>query len=115
MKPVLKVFALLVLPLLTPALGAASVLEVDLGATPGNESYNELRQPVALLAGGSFASVWVERNGLPAVRMQWVRPDGSEVFAGGGRVLTSPGESEGSAVVTGAVGIQCPVSCPTTP
>ena len=96
-----KCFALLVLPLLIPALGAATVLEVDLGATPGNESYNELRQPVALLAGGSFASVWTERIGLPEVHMQWVRPDGSRVFANGGRVLTSPGESEGSAVVTG--------------
>jgi hypothetical protein len=65
---------------------AATTLEVDLGATTAEEGYNELRQSVALLADGSYASVWTERtsNSSVDVAMQWVRPDGSKVFPGGG-------------------------------
>jgi hypothetical protein len=104
-----KCLTLLVLPLLAPALGAAAgepqlvqgtVHEVDLGATPDNETYNELRQSVALLADGSYASVWNERiGGNLDVRMQWVRPDGSVVFAGGGRTVADGPENELNAVV----------------
>jgi hypothetical protein len=101
MKPVSKIFALLALPLLTPALVHAGVREVNLGVTPDREEYNELRQSVALLADGSYASVWTERTGDSAdVRMQWVRPDGSVVFAGGGRTVAGAPEHEFDAVVT---------------
>jgi hypothetical protein len=98
MKPVSKVFAL-VLPLLVPALVHAGVQEVPLGVTPDNEEYNELRQSVALLADGSYASVWTERGGAHDARIQWVRPDGSEIFAGGGRSITASTAQESDAVV----------------
>jgi hypothetical protein len=99
MKPISKLFALLVLPLLAPALVHAGVQEVALGVTTDNEEYNELRQSVALLADGSYASVWTDRGGAPGARMQWVRPDGSKVFAGGGRGVTAGNAQESNAVV----------------
>ena len=60
-----------------------------------------VRQSVALLADGSYASAWTERDGDDLdVRMQWVRPDGSVVFAGGGRTVAGAPENEFNAVVT---------------
>jgi len=78
----------------------AAAREVDLGATPAGEEYNELRQSLALLTDGSYASVWTERTGDSLdVRMQWVRPDGSLVFAGGGRTVADEPDNEFNAVI----------------
>jgi hypothetical protein len=109
MKSLAACFTLFSLALFTPPLGAAAgepsqtrttVEEVALGATSNDEEYNELRQSVALLAGGGYASVWTEQVGQDFnVRMQWVRPDGSKVFADGGRSVASTPDSEFNAVV----------------
>jgi hypothetical protein len=97
MKSIPKSLVLLALALLVPSLCRAvegrrlvqgRVQEVDLGATPDDEEYNELRQSVALLADGSYASVWIT-NGPHGGRLQIVRPDGSELFAGGRSITNS--------------------------
>jgi hypothetical protein len=104
----MKVLALLALSFLIPTLAAAgeaparataAVQEVALAVTPNDEEYNELRQSVARLADGSYASVWIEHEGSLRARMQWVRPDGSPLFAGGGRAITNIGADESNAVV----------------
>lgn len=58
---------------------AAEAREVDLGTTPALEEYDALRQSVALLTDGTYASAWTERvgNSRIDVTMQWIRPDGS--------------------------------------
>ena len=80
---------------------AAATLEVSLGTTLAVEEYNELRQSVALLADGTYASVWTERigNSLDVV-MQWVRRDGSKVFPGDGRYVADSPTNEFNTVVT---------------
>src|ERR1700709_1240625 len=97
MKSIPKSLALLALALLIPSLCRAVEgrrlvpgrgQEVDLSATPDDEEYNELRQSVALLADGSYASVWIT-NGPHGGRLQIVRPDGSKVFAGGRSITNS--------------------------
>lgn len=108
MRSIARRLALPVLPalpmllLLIPALGAAAgtATEVGLGTTAANETYNELRQSVALLAGGGYASVWTEGPVQNRdVRMQWVRPDGSLVFGPGGLTVANSPQDENTAVV----------------
>jgi hypothetical protein len=82
MKPVSRCFALLALSLLAPPLHAAGIHEVGFGVTGVFDDYSDLRQSVALLADGSFATVW-QSNG--DVRLQILRPDGSQVFSDDGR------------------------------
>ena len=89
MQRISKRLALLSLPMLAP-LGAAipasaapaavvqspAAREVRLGTTSIRESYNSLRQSVALLPQGGYATVWDTQNGNASdVLMQWVRPD----------------------------------------
>lgn len=82
MTPVSRCFALLALSLLAPPLHAAGLHEVGFGVTVADDEYNELRQSVALLADGSFATVW--STGGDA-RLQILRPDGAKVFPDDGR------------------------------
>ena len=85
---------------ISSGLAEAAAAEVGLGVTTANESFNELRQSVALLKDGGYASVWVEGPFLHRdVRMQWVRPDGSPVFASGGLTVANAPEDEYLAVV----------------
>ncbi|HEV8629912.1 MAG TPA: hypothetical protein VGV61_06305 [Thermoanaerobaculia bacterium] len=70
--------------------------EVDLGRTALFEEINELRQSVAVLPGGGFATAWTAttlwtQQGLPLreVRLQYVRPSGGVVFPDGGLVLAA--------------------------
>jgi len=88
MQPVSRCFALLALSLLAPPLHAAGIHEVGFGVTVADDEYNELRQSVALLADGSFATVWITGGDA---RLQILRPDGSKVFSDDGRsVADSP-------------------------
>jgi hypothetical protein len=73
---------LLALSLLAPPLHAAGLHEVGFGVTVADDEYNELRQSVALLADGSFATVWSTAGDA---RLQILRPDGSKVFSDDGR------------------------------
>lgn len=66
----------------------ATAAAIPLGATPGNELFSELGESVALLADGSYASVWTDWDGPKFdIRMQWVGPDGSPAFASGGTLV----------------------------
>jgi hypothetical protein len=85
MRLVSKCFALLALSRLALPLYAAGAHEVGFGVTPADDEYNELRQSVALLADGSFATVW---NTAGDARLQILRPDGSKVFPDDGRGVT---------------------------
>ena len=85
MKPVSRCFALLALALLALPLHAAGLHEVGFGVSVADDEYNELRQSVALLADGSFATVW---NTGGDARLQILRPDGSKVFSADGRSVT---------------------------
>jgi hypothetical protein len=85
MRLVSKCFALLALSRLALPLYAAGAHEVGFGVTPADDEYNELRQSVALLADGSFATVW---NTAGDGRLQILRPDGSKVFPDDGRRVT---------------------------
>lgn len=74
--------------------------EVALGHEPVREDLNELRQSVALLAGGGYAVVWDERaSPNRAVHLQYVRPDGTVVFPDGGLIVASSGRFSYTAVV----------------
>src|SRR4051812_12287104 len=84
MKPVSRCFALLALAL---PLHAAGIHEVGFGVTVADDEYNELRQSVALLADGSFATVWITAGDG---RLQILRPDGSKVFPDDGRSVAAP-------------------------
>jgi hypothetical protein len=62
----------------------AAAETISLGDTPGTELLSEL-QAMALLPDGTYATAWTDWNGPQFdVRTQWVRPDGSLVFASGG-------------------------------
>lgn len=88
MSRVWKYLTPLFLSLLALPLSATEIHEVRFGVSVADDEYNELRQPVALLADGSFATVW--STGGDA-RLQILRPDGSKVFPDEGRsVLPSP-------------------------
>src|SRR5947199_6441984 len=99
MKPVSRCFALLALTLtlLAPPLHAAGLHEVGFGVSVADDEYNELRQSVALLADGSFATVW---NTAGDARLQILRPDGSKVFSDDGRSVTDLPLPFSSIVVT---------------
>src|SRR5262249_35021449 len=56
------------------------------------------RQSVALLADGSFATVWVTNGGDG--RLQILRPDGSQVFPDDGRSIADPPFPFNNIVVT---------------
>jgi hypothetical protein len=75
----------------------AALQEVSLGISPDIEDFGELRQSAALLTDGSYATAWIDRQ--LGAQMQWVRPDGTPVFAGGGRALTAPSSLESDTVV----------------
>lgn len=82
------------------SVGETAAQEVGLGTTTAREAYNELRQSVALLAGGGYASVWETQNGSASdVWMQWTRPDGSTVFPAGGRAVANSDAPEFNPVV----------------
>ncbi|HEY4561875.1 MAG TPA: hypothetical protein VIJ36_02795 [Thermoanaerobaculia bacterium] len=91
MKWIWKRFTpLLLLCLLALPLHAAT-RKVGLGTSADDERYSSLRQSVALLKDGTYATVWA--HGLHDARMQWVRPDGSQVFLAGGINITTGGVS----------------------
>lgn len=80
--------------------GEAAAAEVPLGATNANEELNELRQSAALLAGGGFAVTWMEGAApIRSILLQYVRPDGSQAFSGGGLPVTSAAANYGNPVV----------------
>jgi hypothetical protein len=65
-----------------------------------DESFFELQQSVTTLAGSGFGLVWVE-GAFPArdVRMQWLNPDGSAVFAAGGALVAGGAPNQADAVI----------------
>ncbi|HSU80967.1 MAG TPA: hypothetical protein VLR69_01045 [Thermoanaerobaculia bacterium] len=87
MKSLSKRFSLLALSLLALPLHAAGIHQVGFGVSVADDEYNELRQSVALLADGSFATVW---NTGGDARLQILRPDGSKVFPDDGRSVLDP-------------------------
>jgi hypothetical protein len=87
---------LLALPVLA---ATPTTQEVALGHEPVQEELNELRQSVALLPGGGYAVVWDEgASPHRAIRLQYVRPNGSVVFPDGGLVLASSARNNFGAV-----------------
>jgi len=67
---------------------AAEVRDLELGDPAGTSLFSPtLGSPVARLADGSFALAWASGESLQQPTLQWVRPDGSEVFPPGGLIL----------------------------
>ena len=81
--------ALLLLALSAAALpAAAEVRDLELGDPAGTSQISlPIVAPVARLADGSFAIAWAAGASLQQPALQWVRPDGSQVFPPGGLVL----------------------------
>ncbi|HEX4962523.1 MAG TPA: hypothetical protein VF173_16935 [Thermoanaerobaculia bacterium] len=68
---------------------SAQLREVDLGALADVNGFDPLTgSAVARLADGSYAVAWQGMN--QEVRIQWVKPDGSELLETGGRGIAQP-------------------------
>jgi hypothetical protein len=85
MKSLAKKLILPILALLGAALPvSAALLGLEFGDLPSANWFNtDIGSMVARLADGSYAVVWSDPTG--EARLQWVRPDGSEVLQPGGR------------------------------
>ena len=83
---------------------SASVREIRFGTSPRNEDFNELRQSVAPLAGGGFASVWNDQTTSGSdVLMQWLTSSGMFLLPlwPGGRVVANEEVAEVDPVTVG--------------
>lgn len=90
MKSTAKKLILLALALLGISYPASGALlrELEFGSTHGFERFDpSIGSPVTRLDDGSYAVAWLGSSDEP--RLQWVRPDGSEVLEPGGRRLTA--------------------------
>lgn len=85
---------------LAGAAGRSIARTVPLAGTTGDESFSQLQQAVAVLPGGTFATVWAE-GAYPAwtIRMQWVDASGQPLLAPGGVVLAGGTGVSSEAVV----------------
>jgi hypothetical protein len=101
LKPTMSVverLAVVVLMLVGTSLPVAGqIRDLEFGASDFN-AFNSLSgSQVARLADGSYAVAWQGTD--QEIRLQWVRPDGSEALESGGRLLARPTSLEFPVVV----------------
>jgi hypothetical protein len=97
----LAAFALTLLAVSLPAAG--EVRDLVFGSLPTGDWFDpSIGSGVARLADGSYAVVWQGMSPQEA-RMQWVRPDGSEVLEPGGRPLPRPTDGDFPVVAADSV------------
>ncbi len=86
-------------------LGPLTAEAIPLGTTPGIDLFSELRESVALLVDGSYATAWTDWDGPRFdVRMQWVKPDGSPLFPSGGVLVAEADNPFEAAVIANPAG-----------